>query len=81
MPPPHPPCSFILGFYLRPAASEKKRKAKPQRETAPKPHFGQDEENAVNNIWGPFGKGLRTLGHFLLRWEISEAQISFLESA
>lgn len=79
--PPSPPCSFILGFHLRPAASEKMRKAKPQRVTAPKPNFGQDKEDAVNNIWGSFGKGLRTQGHFLLRWEISEAQISFLESA
>lgn len=56
------------------------RKEKPQRETAPKPNFGQGrKKNAVNNIWGPFGKVLITLGHFLLRWEISEAQIFFLD--
>lgn len=75
------PKFFYLGFHLRPAASEKIRKAKPQRVTAPKPNFGQDKEDAVNNIWRSFGKGLRTQGHFLLRWEIYEAQISFLESA
>lgn len=58
------------------------RQAKPQRETASRLNFGQGKEKAVNKSKGLlFGKESTTLGYFLLRWEISEIQITFLESS
>lgn len=46
--PPPPLGSFILGFHLRPDASEKMRKARPQRETSSRLNFGQVKKKAVN---------------------------------
>jgi len=81
----HPPTlslgSFMLGFHLRPEASEKMRMVKPQRKTASRLNFGQGKEKAVNRSRGLTGKELGILGNFLLRGEISETQISFLESS
>lgn len=76
--PSHPSPWFLdPGISLKLEASENMRKAKPQRETASRLNFGQGKEKAVNKSRGLFGKESRTLGHFLLRWEISETQISF----
>lgn len=65
----------MLGFHSRPEASEKMRMAKPQRKTASWLNFGQGKENAVNRSRGLTGKEPGILGHFLLRWEISNPDL------